>query len=51
MRSDPDQRNVIQKLDELWYQLREYKPKVHKEQGKSRSVSITWKVALERKED
>ncbi|KAG2210404.1 hypothetical protein INT46_004030 [Mucor plumbeus] len=37
VRSDPDQRKVIAKLDDLWYELRQYQPKVYKEQGKSRS--------------
>lgn len=39
VRSDPGQREVIKKLDDLWYELRQYKPKAYKEQGKSRSVS------------
>ncbi|KAG1085968.1 hypothetical protein G6F42_021180 [Rhizopus arrhizus] len=37
VRSDPGQREVIKKLDDLWYELRQYKPKAYKEQGKSRS--------------
>lgn len=44
VRSDPGQREVIKKLDDLWYELRQYKPKAYKEQGKSRSVSIYTKV-------
>lgn len=44
VKSDPDQRKVIEKLDNLWYKLREYKPKAYKEQGKSRSVSEKYLV-------
>jgi predicted ATPase len=46
VRSDPDQRKVIEKLDNLWYELREYKPKVFKEQGKSRSVRVPRRFLL-----
>ena len=44
VRSDPGQREVIKKLDDLWYELRQYKPKAYKEQGKSRSVSYQYGV-------
>lgn len=40
VKSDPDQRKVIEKLDELWYDLREYQPQTFKEQGKSVSKKI-----------
>lgn len=39
VRSDIGQREVIKKLDDLWYHLREYKPKPYQKQGKSRTVS------------
>ncbi|KAG2231889.1 hypothetical protein INT48_008915, partial [Thamnidium elegans] len=35
VKSDPDQRKVVEKLDELWYDLREYKPHAFKEQVNS----------------
>jgi predicted ATPase len=38
VRADAGQRDVVKKLDDLWYHLREYQPKPYREQGKSRTV-------------
>ncbi|KAI7903453.1 AFG1-like ATPase-domain-containing protein [Cokeromyces recurvatus] len=42
VRSDPDQKHVIENLDKLWHQLKSYQPKVYNNQKKKSTIWSQW---------